>query len=155
MSDEFVPVTGGCLCQAVRYEAHANLRDAFYCHCKTCQITSGAPAAVGVLVKQETLKFTKEEPKVFQSSPFARRSFCQHCGSRLFWMSPDKADWTAVFVGSLDHPENVVPTEHLGIESQLPWYEVADNLPRSRTEDDPDLVELWASAGLTHEGKRL
>ena len=155
MSDEFVPVTGGCLCQAVRYEADVNLSDAFYCHCKTCQKTSGAPAAVGVLVKQGTLKFTKEDPKIFQSSPFARRSFCQHCGSRLIYMSASRADWTNVSAGSLDHPERVVPTEHLCVESQWPWYEVADNLPRKRSEDDPDLVEVWASAGLTHDGKPL
>jgi hypothetical protein len=153
MSDEFVPVTGGCFCEAVRYEADVNLRDAFYCHCKTCQKTSGAPATVGALVKQGTLKFTKEDPNVFQSSPFASRSFCPHCGSQLVWTSPDKEDWTAIFVGSLDDPENVVPTEHLSVESQLPWFKVADNLPRKRTEDDPDLMKLWASAGLTHEGK--
>ena len=29
MSDEFVPVTGGCLCRAVRYEVDANLGEAF------------------------------------------------------------------------------------------------------------------------------
>ena len=155
MSDKFVPVTGGCLCQAVQYEADANLSEAFYCHCKTCQKTSGAPATVGVMVKPGTLKFTNEEPKSFQSSPFGIRSFCQHCGSRLTWISPDKVDWTIVFAGSLDHPERVVPTEHLSVESQLPWFEIADNLPRTRTEDDPELIELWASAGLTHEGKPL
>ena len=155
MNDEFVPVTGGCLCQAVRYEADVNLNEAFYCHCKTCQKTSGAPAAVGAMVKQGTLKFTKEEPKVFQSSPFGQRSFCQHCGSRLVWMSPDKADWTAIFVGSLDHPEHAIPVEHLSVESQMPWYKVADDLPRKRTEDDPDLMEHWARAGFTHEGEPL
>ena len=155
MSDKFVPVTGGCLCQAVRYEADANLSEAFYFHVKILHVTSGAPATVGVLLKSGTLKFTKKEPKYFQSSPIGRRGFCQHCGSRINWMSPDKEEWTAVFVGSLDHPEHVVPTEHLSVESQLPWYEIADDLPRKRTEDDPELIELWAGAGLTHEGKPL
>ena len=51
--------------------------------------------------------------------------------------------------------KRVVPTEHLSVESQLPWYEKADNLPRKRTEDDSELIEEWASAGLTHEGKPL
>ncbi len=153
MSDEFVPVTGGCLCNAVRYEADANLGEAFYCHCKTCQKTSGSPAAVGVFVNLETLKFTGEDPKIFQSSPFASRSFCRHCGSRIAYIAPEKPEWTAVFVGSLDHPERAVATEHIGFESRLPWYEVADNLPRSCTEDEPELLELWANAGMTHDGK--
>ncbi len=155
MSDKFVPVTGGCLCEAVRYEADVNLCDAFYCHCKTCQKTSGAPAEVGVMVKPGTLKFTKEDPKFFQSSPIGSRGFCQHCGSRLTWISPDKADWTVVWAGSLDHPERVVPTEHLCVESQLPWYAVANDLPRMRSEDYAELKKAWASAGLTHEGKPL
>jgi hypothetical protein len=153
MSDEFVQVTGGCLCQAVRYEAEVNLSEGFYCHCKTCQKTAGAPAAVGVMAKEGTLKFTKEEPKMFQSSPIGSRGFCQHCGSRLTWVSPDKADWTVVWACSLDHPESVVPIEHLSVESQLSWHEIADDLPRKRTEDDPDLMDAWSSAGLTHEGK--
>ena len=155
MSDKYVPVTGGCLCQAVRYEADVNLSEAYYCHCITCQKSSGAPAEVGVLVRPGTLNFTKEDPKFFQSSAIARRGFCQHCGSRLVYMSTNRADWTNVSAGSLDHPERVVPTEHVCVESQFPWYEVADNLPRIRSEDYPDLVEEWASAGLTHDGKPL
>jgi hypothetical protein len=155
MSDEFVPVAGGCLCQAVRYEADVNLHGAFYCHCTTCQKTSGAPAEVGVMVKPGTLNFTKEEPKFFRSSPIGRRGFCQNCGSRLTWISPDREDWTVIWVGSLDHPERVVPTEHLCVESQLPWFEVADNLPRQRSEDYTELREAWANAGLTHEGEPL
>jgi hypothetical protein len=155
MSDEFVAVTGGCLCRAVRYEAEVNLSEASYCHCKTCQKSSGAPAEVGVNVKPGTLKFAKEDPKFFQSSPIGKRGFCQHCGSRLVWMSPNRVDWTYVSAGSLDHPERVVPAEHLSVESQLPWYELADDLPRICSEDVPDLEEEWASAGLTHEGKPL
>ncbi len=70
-------------------------------------------------------------------------------------MSPNRADWTNVSAGSLDHPERVVPTQHICVESQLPWYEVADNLPRTRSEDYADLKEAWANVGLTHEGKPL
>ena len=155
MSDNFVPVTGGCFCQAVRYEAEVNLSEAFYCHCKICQKTTGSPVSVGAMAKADTLKFTSEEPTFFSSSAFGRRSFCPHCGSRLTWMTPERADWTVVFVGSLDHPERAVPKEHISIEGQLPWFEIADNLPREHTEDDADLIELWTKAGLTHEGKPL
>ncbi len=155
MSDKYIPVTGGCLCEAVRYEAEVNLNEAYYCHCKTCQKMTGAPAEIGVLVKPGTLKFTKEDPKFFQSSRIARRGFCRHCGSRLVYVSLNRADWTNVSAGSLDHPERVVPTEHICVESQLPWYDVADDLPRIRSENYPDLIEEWAAAGLTHEGKAL
>ena len=70
-------------------------------------------------------------------------------------MSPNRTDWTNVSAGSLDHPERVVPTEHICVESQFAWYEVADNLPRQRSEDNPDLIEEWANAGLTHDGRPL
>jgi hypothetical protein len=146
-------VRGGCLCDAVRYDAEVALEAASYCHCRTCQKTSGAPAEIAVFVRPGTLKFTKDDPKYFQSSPFGRRGFCETCGSRLIWMSPDKPRWTNLSVGTLDHPERVVPIEHCCVESQLPWYEVADELPRKLCEEDADLIEAWTAAGLTHDGK--
>jgi hypothetical protein len=63
MEDEAHKVTGGCLCGAVRYDAEVYLKQAQYCHCRTCQRSSGAPVEIGVLVRPGTLAFTKDDPK--------------------------------------------------------------------------------------------
>jgi len=42
-----------------------------------------------------------------------------------------------VMIGSLDNPENATPQRHMGIESQLPWFALADDLPRIRSEEEP------------------
>jgi hypothetical protein len=68
-------------------------------------------------------------------------------------MSPDNDDWTNVSVGSLDNPEDVVPVEHNCVERQLPWYNVAEELPHISSDEDPALITAWADAGLTHDGK--
>lgn len=153
--ERFVPVTGGCLCGAVRFQARANLDEAYYCHCRICQKSSGAPVEVGVSIEPGSLEFLSEEPRYFDSSPIGRRGFCRHCGARLVWMSPTKPEWTNLSAGSLDHPERVRPTQHLCVESQLPWFELADELPRLRSDDLPGLEEEWASAGLTTDGQPL
>jgi hypothetical protein len=98
---------------------------------------------------------SKRRAEPFQTSPFAKAGFCQHFGSRLINVSPDRDDWTNVSIGSLDHPEHVVPGEHTRVESQLYWYKLDDDLPRSRAEDDPELIEARGKAGMTHEGKPL
>jgi len=147
MEDEAYKVTGGCLCGGVRYEAEVYLKQAHYCHCRMCHRSSGPPVEVGVLVKPGTLAFTKEEPKYYRSSPFGLRGFCQHCGSRIIWDSPNKPEWTNVTVGSLDHPEEVVPSEHICVESQLPWFQLDDGLPRTRGDEDPELKAAWAETG--------
>ena len=138
-------VEGSCVCGAVRYEAEVYLEKAYYCHCRMCQKSSGAPAEVGVFIRPGTIAFTKEEPKYFQSSPFGRRGFCQHCGSRLVWMSPGRPDWTNLSAGSLDRPEEVVPCEHICVESQLPWFQLDDGLPRTRSDEDWELAAAWAA----------
>lgn len=145
MDDQAEMVTGDCLCGAVRYEAEVYLKKAYYCHCRMCQKSTGAPAEIAVFVKPGTLAFPKEEPTYYQSSPFGRRGFCRRCGSRLIWMSPDKPEWTNFSVGCLDHPEDVVPSEHNCVESQLPWYQLDDGLPRLRSDQIPELAEAWAA----------
>ena len=140
-------VTGGCFCGAVRYEAEVYLHDAYYCHCRMCQRLTGAPAEVAVFFKPDSLRFTKGEPKYYQTSHFAERGFCSECGSRLMWrpLLPEVPDWWANLpVGSLDNPEDAVPTSHICVESQLPWYKIDDGLPRSGTDEYPELAALWS-----------
>src|SRR5690606_24542852 len=59
---EAEPVTGGCLCGKIRYDAQAYIRDAYYCHCRTCQKTTGAPGEIGVLLVPGTLRYEDAEP---------------------------------------------------------------------------------------------
>lgn len=141
-------VTGGCLCGAVRYEAEAHLKDAYYCHCRICQKTTGAPAEIGVLVVPGTLRFTAGEPKYYQSSPFGRRGFCADCGSRLVWTDIDgsRPEWTNVSIGSLDDSEPIVPTSHQCVESRLSWFSFDDGLPSYRSDEMPDLQAAWQQA---------
>jgi hypothetical protein len=35
-----------------------------------------------------------------------------------------------VALGSLDQPQRVRPQDHVWVQSRIPWFEVADDLPR-------------------------
>ncbi len=139
------PITGGCLCGAVRYEAgEAPLRTA-YCHCRMCQKAGGAPFAVGVFFRSEAFRITRGEAKFYKSSDFAERGFCATCGSRLIYRACGDP-FVSVEVGSLDRPGDVTPEYHTGVESRVPWLTVDDDLPRLRTDDNPELHAVKAAA---------
>ncbi len=145
------PITGGCSCGAVRYEVDEAPIDAGYCHCRMCQRFTGSPVAAFAAFPVKSFRFTQGEPKYYSSSPLGDRGFCADCGSSLAFRPsiPEWSDWFAIQLGSLDQPENISPTWHGGIESQMPWLHVHDNLPRVRNKDQPDVVEAWESVGLT------
>lgn len=148
MEQETVRATGGCLCGAVRYEAELIPHGAYYCHCRTCQKSSGAPAEADVQIKPDSLRFTQGQPKYFRSSHFAERGFCPECGSRLTYRMLS-GDWTNITIGCLDHPENVRPETHYCVEAQLPWYKPDDHLPKVRSDEVPELVAAWAAGEKT------
>ena len=134
--DKTMPIAGGCLCGAVRYEASEPPTDSCYCHCSMCQRWTGAPASAGLGFRIAALRITRGQPKFYNSSPSVERGFCSDCGSSLFMRYPDYDEFW-VTIGSLDNPEDATPQRHMGIESQLPWFVLADDLPRSRSEEEP------------------
>ena len=141
MSDKTMPITGGCLCGAVRFEATEPPSWVAYCHCRMCQKAYGQPSGVFVGFggpKKRALRFTKGKPKYYKSSARVERGFCANCGSPFGMRSTERL---SVMVGTLDHPEEWPPNDvHAGIESQIPWDIIHDDLPRWRTEDDPVYV---------------
>jgi hypothetical protein len=130
--DKAVPVTGGCLCGAVRYEVEAFLKSGYYCHCTLCQRNNGAPFEIGIPVKAGTLAFVKGEPRWFMAKSNGYRGFCATCGSRLAWSPADPADgWaTNIVPGSLDNPGDIVPIAHTYTDTMQPWFQMEDGLPR-------------------------
>ena len=56
------PMTGGCLCGAVRYECTGEPVFSLLCHCRDCQRQSGSAYAAAVRVPAVTFRVTRGEP---------------------------------------------------------------------------------------------
>ena len=54
------PITGGCLCGAVRYECTAEPVMAGHCHCRKCQHATGGAKASAFAVPEDSVTVTGE-----------------------------------------------------------------------------------------------
>ena len=90
-----------------------------------------------------------DEPKIYKSSLIGERAFFGNCGTSLFTRhyAPDESDYYAMRLATMDNPADFTPTSHFGVESQLPWLDINDDLPRIRTEDDPEIRGRWTAVG--------
>lgn len=136
MAENTPPITGGCRCGAVRYEVTGKPRNVAYCHCTDCRGYSGAPAMVWVAFKSEQVQFLRERPKTYESSPGVEWGFCSVCGTSLIWEASlakfggEDVKITEFTISSLDRPEDFIPDQHWYDGERIPWFDVADDLPR-------------------------
>ena len=83
MASDLQPLSGGCLCGAVRYTAVPQKRAMDVCHCSLCRRWSG-----GVFMSVPCGEVTVEDESQlasYASSEWAMRQFCRNCGASLFW----------------------------------------------------------------------
>ena len=133
MGEKTMPVTGGCLCGAIRYESTEPPNWVVCCHCRICQQAYGGLFGLGLEFPGEAFRYTKGEVTYYQSSPWSKRGFCANCGSPVDTWYKDDSD-PIVYIGSLDHPEDWPLERHVGIESKVPWHVIGDDLPQRRTD---------------------
>jgi hypothetical protein len=127
---------GGCLCGTVRYSVEAT-SDVGYCHCRICQLSSGAPAVVWMTVPCDAFRYTAGAPQEYRSSPRGLRYFCGICGTQLCFRRPQRTSAVDVNVATLDDPGAVKPQYHIWTSSKICWFDTADDLPRYG-DDGPD-----------------
>lgn len=127
---------GGCLCGAVRYRAGEPV-DAGYCHCRLCQRSSGAPVLAWVSFPGEAFAYEKGAPATYRSSENGRRDFCRDCGTQIAFRDARTDERIDVNMATLDDPGSIRPEYHTWIGSRIPWFEIADDLPRYE-DDGPD-----------------
>jgi hypothetical protein len=123
-----LPLTGGCLCGAIRYQINAEPRSADYCHCRMCRRAAAAPVVARLTVANVAFAWITGEAAVYRSSPQAERLFCPKCGTQLALR--DEPDYLDVTLASLDTPEAVRPRYHIWTASRIGWFDTADDLPR-------------------------
>ena len=136
-------LNGGCLCGTVRFRLNSAPFDAGWCHCRTCQLNSGAPAMAFASVKHDhwVAIAGAEAVKTVRTSSFGQRSFCEACGTPLYVRvdhQPDTLDFSIV---TLDDPDAIAPAFHIFWGSKVGWFDPGDALPRHH-KFRPDTVGL-------------
>ena len=131
--DNRVNSTGGCLCEAVRYEIQGELPGIINCHCSKCRRFHGNFGAYTstnlenlVFIEQRGLKWYQS---ITDETPNVHRGFCVECGSSLFWHPRDQ-EKINVAAGSLDEPTNLQTIGHVWISQISDYYGINDNLPQ-------------------------
>lgn len=136
-------MTGGCMCGAVRYETRGEPFAINHCHCRSCRKHNGAAVVTLAGFKAEQVRFSGDERRVYESSPGVHRAFCGKCGTPLTWEGDGGALGPVVefHISTFDEPERLVPTAHAFEPERIPWFDVADNLPRYEgfVDDSPPL----------------
>lgn len=128
---------GGCLCGALRYAAQGDPIDAGYCHCRTCQRSSGAPVLAWATFPVDAFAYTQGSPAAYRSSSRAAREFCAVCGTQIAFRQDDAAR-VDLNMASLDHPDSFAPEYHIWTQSRIPWFDTRDELPRY-SDEGPDV----------------
>lgn len=118
--------SGGCLCGKVRFKAH-NVDEKFHaCHCGMCRRWGGSPAFAAMTGK---IEFENEDQiGIYDSSEWAERGFCKHCGSNLFYRL--KSGEHFMLVGAFDDPAPFKMIGEIYVDHQPDGYRFAGDLTR-------------------------
>ena len=132
MSETPANISGGCLCQSVRYRADHLPSTVGYCHCRMCQRSLGNTFGTWAAFNTSGFKHVGKEPRWYRSSDIAARCFCETCGSPIAYL-PDDSDTIYVWLGTLDQAYAFKPQKHFHTESRIPWADQQSDLPGGAT----------------------
>ena len=138
-SAEAGPLTGHCLCAAVRFEIDGRLGPAIYCHCSQCRRASGSAFATNASVRARYLHLRsgRELIREYESSPGKFRAFCSRCGSPLYSRLAADPETFRIRLGTLDGDPGRRPLSHFWVGSKAVWHEITDALAQFEGDTPP------------------
>ncbi|MDD9909934.1 MAG: GFA family protein [Ahrensia sp.] len=125
---------GSCLCGTVKYRVNGPLRDVVACHCQQCRKQSGHFYAATDCADDDLIIENGGSLAWYSSSDFAKRGFCNGCGSNLFWRR-NGSNQTSILAGSLDSDPSIRLTRHIFCADKGTYYEIDDGLPQFEQSD--------------------
>jgi hypothetical protein len=146
-----LPLRGGCMCGACRYELRAAPFMVYVCHCTDCQRQSGSAFGMSMPASRDALFVTQGDPARFERTMASGRTgvirFCGICATRLFTESTEA--FVAVRPGTLDDTSWLVPAAQNWVRSAHRWAFVGDipSYPEN-PEDFAIIAQRWRAQGL-------
>lgn len=122
---------GGCACGGIRFRCQGDPFFASYCHCADCRKATGAPVSVFVGYGLERVRFNRP-PAQRRTSAHVTRGHCPDCGSPLPYADDRLPGELYILAGAFNDPGFIVPRHHAWLDDAVPWFRVADDLPRHR-----------------------
>lgn len=120
-----LPLTGGCLCGAVRYEVTAAPLGVYACHCTDCQKQSASAFALAVPVPRAVFRITAGSPAAWtRTSPTGATVlswFCATCACRIYGERDGRPNVLNIRAGSLDDTSWIANVAHLWTRSAQSW----------------------------------
>ena len=133
-----LPLTGGCLCGAVRFEVTEPLVSSNYCHCTRCQRRTGTAASPGARIAPGSLRVLTGDDHIRAYEPedgFAKM-FCSTCGGSLWSRSQEDPDVISIRLGAFDGDPGIRPTYRQFVADAAVWEPIPDDglerFPESR-----------------------
>ncbi len=121
---------GNCLCGRVRFEASGEPLWVAHCHCASCRRNTGSAVATFVGFREKDFRYTQGAPKVYESSPGVKRSFCADCGTPLTYGGARAPGEVHAYLGVMDDAARYPATVHVFTEEALPWLHIQDQAKR-------------------------
>jgi hypothetical protein len=134
------PITGGCLCGAVRFQSDQPPIANRACWCRVCQYIASGNASVNAVFRTESFAFTGELAdyvSTADSGNVMRRRFCPTCGTPLFSESTGRPELIVVRVGALDDPSTSRPSSFIWTASAPEWGYTDPELPNCEGQPGP------------------
>jgi hypothetical protein len=126
------PVTGGCLCGAVRYTLTAAPVLTRQCWCRLCQYLSAGGPTNNMLVPRDALTIAGalgDYVSVADSGSVMHRHFCPTCGTPVGGYAEPRPHLYVLRIGTLDDPDLYPPRQTIWTDAAPAWATIADDRP--------------------------
>jgi hypothetical protein len=129
-------VDGQCHCGSIRYEAEVDPARVAICHCTDCQVLTGSPYRVSVVVPGDAFRLLAGEPRVYvkvaESGNRRAHAFCPVCGTPVFARpESDPPQTYTLRIGNLAQRADLPPRRQIWCRSSLEWAKDIRDVPSS------------------------
>jgi hypothetical protein len=123
-SERSEPITGQCLCGAVRIEIGCPARWAWHDHTRASRIAHGAAYATYVGSWRKRFRIVEGDEDVTRyedRTTRTTRGFCRHCGAPVFYLRAHSPHMVNVPRALFDQRTGREPRYHVGIDELREW----------------------------------